>query len=71
MDNTQEHSFEDAFNALEDIIAKLESGDVSLEESVDLFEQGRKLATYCQDILDKAELRVKQITDDGDITPLE
>ena len=71
MDNIQERSFEEAFNELEDIIAKLESGDITLEDSVNLFERGRQLSMHCQSILDKAELRVNQITEDGDVKPLD
>lgn len=71
MSNIEEHSFEQAFDELEDIIAKLESGELSLDESVKLFERGRKLADHCQSVLDKAELRVNQLTNSGEIKPLE
>ncbi|MCB9452647.1 MAG: exodeoxyribonuclease VII small subunit [Anaerolineaceae bacterium] len=63
-------SFEVAFAELEQIISKLESGDLPLEESVDLFERGRQLSEHCQNLLDKAELRVNQLTGAGQITPL-
>jgi exodeoxyribonuclease VII small subunit len=58
-------SFEAAYTELETIIAKLESGDLPLEDSVELFERGRKLTQHCQALLDKAELRVNQLNDDG------
>ena len=61
-------SFEEAYSQLEELVAKLESGDMSLEESVSLFERGNELATHCQSLLDKAELRVKKINDDGVIS---
>ena len=61
-------SFEEAYSQLEELVAKLESGDMSLEESVSLFERGKELATHCQSLLDKAELRVKKISDDGTIS---
>lgn len=64
-------SFEAAFAELEEIVTKLESGEITLEESVTLFERGRRLSAHCQGILDKAELRVNQLTDDGGIQPLE
>ncbi|HEX2623131.1 MAG TPA: exodeoxyribonuclease VII small subunit [Phototrophicaceae bacterium] len=57
-------SFEAAFAELETIVAQLESGELSLEESVTLFERGRQLSTHCQTLLDNAELRVSQIGDD-------
>ncbi|MBZ0291802.1 MAG: exodeoxyribonuclease VII small subunit [Anaerolineae bacterium] len=70
MSETQEIPFETAYAELETIIMQLESGELPLEESVTLFERGRKLAAYCQTLLDKAELRVNQINDAGDIQPL-
>lgn len=63
-------TFEAAYAELETIIMQLESGELPLEESVTLFEQGRKLAAYCQSMLDQAELRVNQINDAGDVQPL-
>jgi exodeoxyribonuclease VII small subunit len=70
MSDTNELSFEGAFAELEMIIGKLESGEMSLEESVELFERGRKLSDYCQTVLDKAELRVNRLSGDGEIEPL-
>ena len=63
-------SFEAAFAELEQIIGKLEAGELPLEESVNLFERGRQLSEHCQTLLDKAELRVNQLTGDGQISPL-
>jgi exodeoxyribonuclease VII small subunit len=63
-------SFEEAYTELERIVARLEAGDLPLEESVKLFERGRKLASYCQSVLDRAELRVNQIADDGSVSSL-
>ncbi len=63
-------SFEAAFDELETVVAKLESGELSLEESVELFERGRKLSDHCQGLLDKAELRVNKLSDDGSTSPL-
>ena len=71
MDTINELSFEAAYAELEDIVTKLESGELSLDASVTLFERGRELSEYCQKILDGAELRVNQLTGDGDIAPLE
>jgi exodeoxyribonuclease VII small subunit len=68
MQTINELSFEDAYSQLEELVAKLESGDMSLEESVSLFERGKELAAHCQSLLDKAELRVKKISDDGTIS---
>ncbi len=70
MSDINELSFETAYAELETIIAKLESGDLALEDSVDLFERGRKLTQHCQGLLDKAELRVNQLNDDGSMSLL-
>lgn len=70
MNNIDALSFEAAYSELEKIIAQLESGDLPLDESVTLFERGRKLSEHCQSLLDKAELRVTQLTSSGDVEPL-
>ncbi|NPV66172.1 MAG: exodeoxyribonuclease VII small subunit [Anaerolineae bacterium] len=56
-------TFEEALTRLEQIITRLEEGSLTLEESVALFEQGQRLAQFCQDALDSAELRVRELTD--------
>ncbi|NDJ63054.1 MAG: exodeoxyribonuclease VII small subunit [Chloroflexi bacterium] len=63
-------TFEAAYAELAQIIEQLDAGDLALEESVALFERGRKLSAYCQTLLDSAELRVNQILDDGSVAPL-
>ncbi len=63
-------SFEEAFAELERTVSRLEEGGLSLEESLRLFERGQELATYCSQQLDEAELKVKEITQEGEI-PLE
>lgn len=64
-------SFEAAYAELEMIIAQLDSGDLPLEDSVRLFERGRKLSEYCQTLLDSAELRVSQLLEGGRIESLD
>lgn len=71
MSNIEELSFEAAYAELETIIEQLESGELPLDDSVTLFERGRKLSDHCQTLLDKAELRVNKLTGAGDITPLD
>jgi len=51
--------FEDALNKLEKIVMKLEDGDISLEESLKLFEEGIRLSRLCNQKLDEAEKRVE------------
>jgi exodeoxyribonuclease VII small subunit len=70
MSDISELSFETAYAELETIIEKLESGELSLDDSVTLFERGRKLSDHCQTLLDKAELRVNQLTEGGEVEPL-
>ena len=64
-----EMSFEDAMKELEDVVAKLESGDVPLEDSIKLYERGAALKEHCQKKLAEAEEKVAQITLDGDGNP--
>ena len=54
-------SFEQALAALQDIVAQLERGDVSLEQALALHSRGQQLAAYCTAQLDQAELRVRKI----------
>ncbi len=51
--------FEDALNKLEKIVAKLEEGDIPLEESLKLFEEGIRLSRFCNQKLDEAEKKVE------------
>lgn len=64
-------TFEQAFAELEDIVNRLESGELSLEESVALYERGQKLARLCGAMLDAAELRVQQLAANGTLEPLD
>lgn len=54
-------SFEDALKALEDIVRKLESGDVPLDDSISLYERGEALRRHCQARLDAAQARIERI----------
>jgi exodeoxyribonuclease VII small subunit len=66
----QDLTFEKALQELEEIVDKLETGDLTLEESLALFERGQKLADHCSLQLDQASLRVEQLTADGEIVEL-
>lgn len=59
-------SFEDALRQLEDIVRKLESGEVPLDASIDLYQQGDNLRLHCQKRLDSAQARIEKIRTDGD-----
>lgn len=60
-------SFEQAFAELEGIVSRLEEGGLTLEESLRLFERGQVLATRCSQLLDQAELKVTEITHEGEV----
>ena len=57
--------FEAALAELETLVAKMESGSLSLEESLAAFERGVKLTRQCESALRSAELRVKALAEDG------
>jgi exodeoxyribonuclease VII small subunit len=54
-------SFEQALKALEDVVRKLEGGEVPLEESIGLYERGEELRRHCQARLDAAQVRIEKI----------
>lgn len=54
-------SFEDALKGLEEIVTKLERGDVPLEESIAIYERGEALKKHCEGLLAQAEERVEKI----------
>jgi exodeoxyribonuclease VII small subunit len=53
--------FEKSLQQLEKIVSNMESGELGLEQSLEQFEQGIKLAKTCQDTLANAEIRVEQL----------
>ena len=59
-------NFEDAMKALEQIENELENGELSLEQSVDKFEEGIKISKKCNEILEKAEKKISILIKDGD-----
>ena len=54
-------SFEDNLKKLEEIVEQLESGDIDLEKSVELYEKGMILKNHCEEKLKKVELQIKKI----------
>lgn len=61
-DDIAKMSFEAAMQELEQIVAKLEKGDVELEESIAIYERGEALRGHCDALLKKAEAKVEKIT---------
>ena len=55
----KEPTFEEALKSLEDVVAKLESGETRLEDSIRLFEEGMRLSALCQKRLDDADRKIE------------
>lgn len=68
-DGITELSFEDALKRLEAIVQRLESGDASLDESIDLYAEGDRLRAQCEARLAAAQARIEKITLGGDGRP--
>lgn len=64
-------SFEENMQRLEQIVRAMERGDVALEESLKLFQEGTQLVQNCGKLLDEAELQVKKIVTAADGSPVE
>jgi exodeoxyribonuclease VII small subunit len=58
---SKDESFEPQYKRLEEIVARLEQGDLTLEESLSLYEEGMNLARRCQELLQNAELRITRL----------
>ena len=59
-----ELTYEQAFAELETVVAALESEQRPLDESIALYERGQKLARHCAELLERAELQVRQLSGD-------
>ena len=70
-DELAEVSFETALEELESLVERMETGELSLEESLAAFERGVKLTRHCQSSLKAAELKVKVLTESGDLEDLD
>ena len=57
----KKQTFETAIKQLEDIVEKLEAGDVDLDNSVCLYEQGMQLKKFCEQKLKEVELKINKI----------
>ena len=70
-DEANPESFESAMGQLETLVSKMESGDLSLEESLRAFEKGVSLTRFCQDQLKKAELKVQELNSKGEFMEID
>ena len=69
--NQENKTFEENLMRLEQIVRAMERGDVALEESLKLFQEGTELVRSCQKLLDEAQLQVKMIMTASDGSPVE
>jgi len=70
MKKTESKSFESSLTQLEKVVRDLESGELPLERSLELFEQGVKLSRECQERLQHAERRIEMLLEDEAGQPL-
>ena len=56
-------TYEDSVKRLEDVVSALDCGDASLDESLKLFEEGTKLVSFCNKYLDKAQTKIKELSE--------
>lgn len=68
MKNTEKIKFEEALTALDDIVKKLESGNLALDDSLNAFEEAVELVKLCNNKLEAAEQKVRILTEGADGT---
>ncbi len=66
-----ELKFEEALARLEEIVRSLEQGDPALDEALVLFEEGVKVARFCNEKLDQAEAKIEIMVKEGQVQTLE
>jgi len=59
-------TFENALSRLEEIVTKLESGEITLDESIKAFEEGKELVHFCLGKLEQAEKKVRKLEEKSD-----
>lgn len=69
--NQQNKTFEESMARLEQIVRAMERGDVPLEESLKLFQEGTELVRSCEKLLDNAQMQVNKIMTAPDGSPVE
>lgn len=68
---SQDLTYEQALAELEKLLSALEGESKDLEGTMAMFERGKALIARCQELLEKAELKVRQLTANGELTDLE
>ena len=69
--NQKNKTFEENMQRLEQIVRAMERGDIALEASLEMFQEGAALVRSCEKLLDDAELQVKKIAVAADGSPVE
>ncbi len=69
--NQQNRTFEESMQRLEQIVRAMERGDVPLEESLKMFQEGTELVSNCGKLLENAQLQIKMIMTAPDGSPIE
>lgn len=69
--SAQDLTYEQALVELESLLSSLEGESKDLEGTMVLFERGKALIARCQELLEKADLKVRQLTENGEVTNLE
>lgn len=68
--NQQNRTFEESMSRLEQIVRAMERGDVPLEESLKLFQEGTQLVQTCSKLLDEAQLQIQKVMTAADGSPV-
>ena len=66
----QSKTFEESMSRLEQIVRAMERGDVALEESLKLFQEGTELVRSCAKLLDDAQLQIQKVMSGADGSPV-
>ncbi|MGE0449212.1 MAG: exodeoxyribonuclease VII small subunit [Vicinamibacterales bacterium] len=69
MSDTPIQDFESALSELDALVKKLEDGDLSLEQSLALYERGVQLSRFCHARLEEAERRIEVLSERGELKP--
>ena len=64
-------TMEESFQEMEHILGQLESKEVTLEESFQLYKQGMEYLKHCNDLIDQVEKQVKMLSDNGELEDFE
>jgi exodeoxyribonuclease VII small subunit len=67
---TERQSLEEALDRLEEITRSLEAGDIELDRSLDLYEEGVRLVRLAEEAIRDAEMRIERINTDGTVSEL-